>query len=105
MRLYGTESREVLCGTPLELAPGSGIFEGEIEWAVRSEAAATLEDALYRRLRAPLYAPAACGEILEPAAARMAELLGWDDARTSDEIDAVRKRRAGDLAFAEAEDD
>jgi glycerol-3-phosphate dehydrogenase len=105
VRLYGTESREVLGGTPLELAPGSGIFEGEIEWAVRSEAAATLEDALYRRLRAPLYTPAACGEILEPAAARMAELLGWDDARTSDEIDAVRKRRASDLAFAKAEDD
>ncbi len=105
VRLYGTESREVLGGTPLELAPGSGIFEGEIEWAVRSEAAATLEDALYRRLRAPLYTPAACDEILEPAAARMAELLGWDDARTSDEVDAVRKRRAGDLAFAEAEDD
>jgi hypothetical protein len=35
----------------------------------------------------------------------MAELLGWDDSRTSDEIDAVRKRRASDLAFAKAEDD
>ena len=72
---------------------------------MRNEGAALLEDALYRRLRVPLYEPAACAALIEPAAARMAELLGWDDARRSQQVDAVRKRLAADLSFSEAEDE
>ena len=104
-RLYGTEGRNVVGAKPHELAVGTGVLEGEIEWAVRNEGAALLEDALYRRLRVPLYEPAACAALIEPAAARMAELLGWDDARRSQQVDAVRKRLAADLSFSEAEDE
>jgi glycerol-3-phosphate dehydrogenase len=103
-RLYGTEAAAALGPEPRELAPGSAVFEGEIDWAVGSEGAATLEDAVYRRLRAPLYEPLACAAILEPAAARMAALLGWDESRRADELDAVRKRLAADTSFSETED-
>lgn len=102
VRLYGSEAREVLGP---ELVAGSGILEGEIDQAVRSEGAATLEDAVYRRLRAPLYEPGVCERILEPAAARMADLLGWDEARSADELDAVRKRLEADVSFSETEDE
>ena len=43
-----------------------------------------LEDVHYRRTRAALYDPAAREAALAPAAARLAALLGWSDARRED---------------------
>jgi len=58
---------------------------------------------VYRRTRAALYEPAAARAIVEPAAARMAQLLGWDERRKQEEIDATRARLAADLQFGSAE--
>ncbi|MBW2279131.1 MAG: glycerol-3-phosphate dehydrogenase/oxidase [Deltaproteobacteria bacterium] len=103
-RLYGTESRGVVGENAAEIAPGSGVLEGEIDWAVRCEGAATLEDAIYRRLRLPLYEPGALDPVLGPAADRMAALLGWDAARRDAEVSSVRERAGRDLRFEESSD-
>ena len=79
-RLHGSEARELARGGTQELVPG--VLASEIEFAVRKEGAATLEDLLYRRLRTSLYAGSAREAAVLPAAERMARLLGWDAART-----------------------
>ena len=78
---------------------GSNVLSGEVDWAVAREGALDLEDLVYRRQRCALYDPAAREAVLEPAAARMATLLGWDAARRGAEVNAVRQRLADDLAF------
>jgi glycerol-3-phosphate dehydrogenase len=70
-----------------------------VDWAVGVEAAATLEDVLYRRLRTAWYVPGARAESVEPIAQRMAELLGWDSERVAREIGSARSRLAADLSF------
>jgi glycerol-3-phosphate dehydrogenase len=102
-RLYGSEAREVLALGSAALFPGSELVAGEIEWAVTREGASRLEDVHYRRTRAALYDPAAREAALAPAAAKLAELLGWSDARRAEEIAQVRARLAADLEFGEDE--
>jgi glycerol-3-phosphate dehydrogenase len=99
-RLYGSEAAAVAKLGVDPLAPGAPVLEGEVEWAVRCEGAATLEDFLYRRSRAPLYDADVCRALAEPAARRLAHLLDWSDARRSSELDAARERLAGDRSFA-----
>ena len=96
-RLHGCEAREVIRAGAEELIPD--VLAGEIEFAVRKEGAATLEDLLYRRLRTSLYAGSAREAAVLPAAERMARLLGWDAARTQAETRDVRARMQADLAF------
>jgi glycerol-3-phosphate dehydrogenase len=96
-RLHGSEAGEVARGGTQELVPG--VLAGEIDFAVRKEGAATLEDLLYRRLRTSLYAGGARETAVAPAAERMAGLLGWDAARVQAEVRGVRARQAADLAF------
>ncbi len=98
-RLYGTEAGAVAARGAAPLAPGARTLEGEVEHAVLVEGAARLEDVLYRRTRAALYELGAREALLAPMAARMAALLGWDDARRESEQDACRARLAHDLAF------
>ena len=98
-RLYGTEAARVLALGAEPLVAGARLRAGEVDWAVTEEGALSLEDVLYRRNRAALWAPAAAREAVVPVARRMASLLGWDDARSSVEIDAVRARMEADLAF------
>jgi glycerol-3-phosphate dehydrogenase len=97
--LYGAESREVLALGAEPLAPGSPVRAGEVDWAVNHEAAETLVDWLYRRVRAPLYAPAGCAALLAPAAERLQALLGWSPARRDEEVAAAGARLAADRAF------
>ena len=96
-RLHGTEAREVARDGTQELVPG--VLESEIDFAVRREGAATLEDLLYRRLRTSLYAGSEREAAVLPAAERMAQLLGWDAARKQAEVRGVRAQLAADLAF------
>jgi glycerol-3-phosphate dehydrogenase len=84
------------------IAPGALEVAGELDWAVTVECAATLEDVIYRRTRTALYDVGEREALLEPAAARLATLLGWDDARRAREVAAVRERLAADLDFREA---
>jgi glycerol-3-phosphate dehydrogenase len=100
-RLHGSEAGAVAKLGLDPLAPGAPCLEGEVEWAVRCEGAATLEDFLYRRSRAPLYDTDVCGAIAAPAARRLAHLLDWSEARRSAELDAVRARLAADRGWEE----
>jgi glycerol-3-phosphate dehydrogenase len=100
-RLYGSEAREVLRLGRDALAPGTPLVTGEIDWAATREGAETLEDVHYRRTRAALYDPSAREAAVAPAAARLAALLGWSDARRDQEIAHTRARLAADLVFEE----
>jgi glycerol-3-phosphate dehydrogenase len=97
--LYGAEARDVVALGADALAPGAPVLVGEVDWAIRHEAAETLVDWLYRRARIPLHAPTLAPALLAPAAARLQGLLGWDEARVQGEIAAARERIAADLDF------
>lgn len=101
-RLYGSEAGHVAGRGAEPIAPGALEVAGELDWAVTVEGAATLEDVIYRRTRTALYDVGEREALLEPAAARLAALLGWDEARRAREVAAVRERLAADLDFREA---
>lgn len=98
-RLYGAEARELARADTQPLVPGAPILAAEVAWAVEREGAVTLEDALYRRLRNVWYVPGWREQTVEPVAARMAALLGWDETRTRKERSEVKARLAYELAF------
>jgi glycerol-3-phosphate dehydrogenase len=100
-RLYGSEAADVIRLGRESLAPGCPVIAGEIDWAVTREAAATVEDVLYRRTRAALFEPEARTAIAEPIARRMAALLGWSDEKTSVQLAEARARLAADLDFSD----
>ena len=99
VRLYGDESNQVLALGHQPIVPGGRVVAGEVDWAVKVDGALTLEDLIYRRTRAAWYTPAEREDLLAPTASRMGELLGWDEARTADELNAVRARYASELQF------
>jgi glycerol-3-phosphate dehydrogenase len=101
VRLYGSESSDVARGGTEPLLPGAPVLASEVDWSVRMEGAATLEDVLYRRLRTPWYVPEAREAGVAPIAERMAGLLGWDEARKRSEVARVRELLAAELAFRE----
>ena len=83
------------------LAPGAPVLAGEVDWAVAREAAATVEDVLYRRTRAALYEPDARSAIAAPLARAdggAARLERGEDARPRSRTRAPGSR--ADLAFA-----
>jgi glycerol-3-phosphate dehydrogenase len=98
-RLHGSEARQVARAGTTPLVPGAPILASEVDWAVEHEAAATVEDVLYRRLRNVWYVPGFREETVEPVALRMAALLGWDQARTLKETREVKARLAYELGF------
>ncbi len=102
VRLYGTEAAQVVALGSEPLVAGSDVLCGEVDWAVDVEAALTLEDVVYRRLRTALYQPEARDASVDRIAARMAERLGWDAERSKHEVETVRARLAADLAFRSA---
>jgi len=99
--LYGAEARAVLARGPALLPGGAQMLEGEIDWAVEVEGAASVEDVVYRRARLAPYDPHA-GAAAEPVARRMGQLLGWDARTVDEQAGALRERLARDLDFAKA---
>lgn len=99
VRLYGDEASQVLALGHQPIVPGGRVVAGEVSWAVQVDGALTLEDLIYRRTRAAWYSPAEREDLLAPAASLMGDLLGWDNARTAVEIDAVRARYTSELEF------
>ncbi len=99
VRLYGTEAREVARGGSEPLVDGSSELACEVDWAVRVEGAATVEDVVYRRIRTALYASEAREASVERVAERMATLLDWSEERRRAEIAGSRARLSADLAF------
>jgi glycerol-3-phosphate dehydrogenase len=99
-RLYGTEAERVLALGRESLA-GTNVVAGEVDWAVRNEAAATVEDVVYRRTRVALFEPDARNQVAAPIAERMAALLGWSAEKKAEEIARANARLAADLDFAD----
>lgn len=97
VRLYGSEATSVAGRGADPLAPGASTVSGEVDHAVVREAACTLEDVLYRRTRAALYEPEERRALVAPAAARMAELLGWDAERRAREESGTLVRMDAEL--------
>jgi len=98
VRLYGTEAYAILRLGSEQLGPDVPVVQGEIDWAVSREGAATLEDVFYRRTRVGVYEPFA-DRWIEAMAFKMAKLLSWTSEQVRCEIDLVRQRLARDLAF------
>lgn len=111
VRLYGTEAGAVLSlgSSPLvgDDLPTTSIAEpdreqhvylGEIRWAVQVEAAASLEDVIYRRLRAAWYLPTQRTRLATQVADLIAPLLGWTPQQTQQELEAVTRRFDYELA-------
>jgi len=97
VRLYGTETHDVLGLGPDRIVPDGQVVVGEVRWAVETEAAHTLVDVLYRRTRAAWFCPHERDALVEPVARLMADLLDWDDVRVAAEIEAVTARYAQEL--------
>jgi glycerol-3-phosphate dehydrogenase len=97
VRLYGTEAAAVVRRGAAPLVAGGTVLCGEVDHAVVCEAACRLEDVLYRRTRAALYAPVERTSLVAPMAARMAALLGWDDSRREREESRALGRMNGEL--------
>lgn len=98
-RLYGSEAESVakLGATPI--VAGGRVLEGEVEWAMIEEGAATVTDVLFRRTRAALYEPAERAALVRPIADRMAARLGWSEGKRWEEIGATMSVLTRDLAF------
>ena len=77
----------------------------DVAYACTHELALHLEDVLERRTRLALTAPDRGLAAAEPAAAAMAEALGWSPERTRQEVDAYRARVAAALAGEAERDD
>ena len=99
VRLYGSEARELARAGTEPLVADSPVLASEVDWSVRVEGAATLEDVLYRRIRSALFVPEAREASLTKIAERLAALLGWSDERRQSQVDRARARLAADLEF------
>jgi glycerol-3-phosphate dehydrogenase len=97
VRLYGSEAASVVGRGAEPLAPGASVVSGEVDHAVVCEAACALEDVLYRRTRAALYEPEERRALVAPAAARMADLLGWGAEKRAHEVSATLGRMDAEL--------
>src|SRR5204862_5981060 len=83
---------------------GSGPVRAEVVHACTHDGALHLEDVLARRTRLALTAPDRGLAAAAPAAALMADVLGWDAERTRREVDGWHAKVAAQHA-AEAEHD
>jgi glycerol-3-phosphate dehydrogenase len=99
VRLYGSEARDVAGLGAAPLVAGTPVLASEVDWGVRVEGAASVEDVIYRRIRTALFVPDAREASVAPVAERMAALLGWSPARKQAEIDHAGARLAADLGF------
>jgi len=97
--LYGSEALVIAAMGTEPLVPGAPVLASEVDWSVQVEGAATVEDVLYRRIRAALFVPEAREASLEPTADRLTELLHWSDERRLLEVEQMRERLASDLRF------
>lgn len=96
-RIYGAEVFDVLGDAPDPLS--ASLFASEVDWGVNQEGAQTLEDLVYRRLRAAWFAPAELIDALPAIAARMGELMSWDPAELAQQIADTKARLEDDLSF------
>jgi glycerol-3-phosphate dehydrogenase len=103
--LYGGNAERIVEGIGADptlgerLAPGSALTRAEVEYVVRGEFAATVEDVLERRTRLFLF-DADNGVPTAPrVAAIMGRLLGWDAARVASEAQQYEAHVQATKAF------
>ncbi len=99
VRLYGSESNDVVAMGSQSVVDGGRVLRGEIDWAIDVEGATRLEDVIYRRTRAAWFVPAERDDLTIAVGGLMATKLGWDDERRDLEVEAVRRRIADEMAF------
>jgi glycerol-3-phosphate dehydrogenase len=97
VRLYGSEAFLVLGTRPTPLSPS--MFVEEVAWAVDVEGARSIEDVVYRRLRAAWFLPDEVEALVQRAADLMALRLGWSSGEIERQTAAVRGRLADELGF------
>jgi glycerol-3-phosphate dehydrogenase len=108
---YGDRAEELVAlidarpelGEPL--GGGDGHLRAEVVHACTHEGALHLDDVLERRTRLALTAPDRGLAAASPAAALMADALGWDGERARREADAWRARVAAGRAAEDQRDD
>lgn len=99
VRLYGSEAEEVWQLGSEAVTDGGSLLKGEIYWAMRFEAAMTLEDLLYRRTRIAVFCPDEMEAVVHPTANLMATYLGWSDSQKAQEIEKIVRRMSQDMEF------
>ena len=111
LRRYGTRTHDLLdeiardpeLGKPL---PGADDYLAvEVRYAATHEGALHLDDVLARRTRISIETFDRGVETAEHAARLMAEVLGWDEATTTSEIEIYRERVAAERRSQEQPDD
>jgi len=103
VRLYGSESDDVVAMGAEPLIDGGAVLSGEVDWAIDIEAATRLEDVIFRRTRAAWYVPRDRDALTIAVADAMAAKLGWSDDLRAAEIDSVRQHLADEMAFKTGE--
>ncbi|MFT5430483.1 MAG: glycerol-3-phosphate dehydrogenase [Myxococcota bacterium] len=87
---YGSRYADVAAGDSTRIIAGLPYTFGEIDFAVNEESALAVEDVLVRRIPIFYEAPEQGLECVQAVADRMAGLLGWDAAKTSEQTAAYR---------------
>ncbi len=98
-RLYGSEAEQIRSIDPERLVDDAPVVAGEVDWAVQVEAATTLVDVVYRRLRVAWFVPQHRWELSVAIAERMAPRLGWSDEQLNAELAGVQTQFSDELAF------
>jgi glycerol-3-phosphate dehydrogenase len=108
---YGALLQEVLApgrDDPRWLEPvtgGGSYLLAELRYAATHEAALHLDDVLARRTRISIETPDRGLSAMKPAAAVLAEVLGWDETTATRELAAYDARVAAERAAQEQTDD
>jgi glycerol-3-phosphate dehydrogenase len=115
LRRYGDRVHDVIAlieehpslRSPLGADGGGGPVHlaAEVVYACTHEGALRLEDVLERRTRLAIYAADRGLGAAAPAAALMAGVLGWSDARAEDEVQGWHRRVAAERAGEAERDD
>lgn len=96
-------ARQPELGAPVAGAPG--YLAAELHYAAAHEGADTLEDVLTRRTRVFMETPDRGGAAATHAADVVGDVLGWDDARRKDEVEAYRVARSAERRGTQARSD
>jgi glycerol-3-phosphate dehydrogenase len=84
---------------PDRLVAGAPVLVGEVDWAVGVEAAATVEDVIYRRTLAAWFQPRHRVALGEAVADRMTTLLGWSSQRREEELCSLQQKFVAEFSF------
>ncbi len=108
VELYGSNAERIVQGIAADpqrgkrLAPDSALTQAEVEYVVREEFAATVEDVLERRTRLFLWDPENGVPVAAAVAAIMGRMLDWDADRIQQEVTQYEAHVQSTKAFAAA---